>query len=286
MNKIKSLFIGMFPMLSMGIGGYSIYQIITTGMNFIWLGAAMTTLPIMLFISRIMMFKNIARTTNHFPMITTLAVIGLVASIYGFVISGFSEQLGMALAGIGFVFFILYNFWYSSLGRRHNNVLRIGSKLPKFGVMATYGDVISSDSFLGSPTVFLFYRGNWCPLCMAQIKEISAQYQELIATGAKVALISPQPEENTQALAAKFDVPFMFLTDIGNEAAKTLGLEMKNGLPAGMEMFGYDKDTVYPTIIITDDDGTIIYSDATNNYRIRPEPEEFIAVLNSNVKPA
>ena len=284
MNKIKSLFIGMFPMLAMGISGYSIYQIMTFGMNFIWLGAAMTTLPIMLFISRVMMFKNMARTSNHFPMLTTLAVFGIGAAIYGFVDSNFSNQLGMVLASVGFVFFILYNFWYSSLGRSHNSKLQIGRQLPEFSVTATDGDIISSDSLIGTPTVFLFFRGNWCPLCMAQIKEIASQYKELEKTGAKVALISPQPEKNTQVLADKFDVPFMFLTDVGNRAAKILGLEMKNGLPAGMEMLGYEKDTVYPTIIITNSEGKIIYSDETNNYRIRPEPEAFIEVLNNNAQ--
>ena len=33
-------------------------------------------------------------------------------------------------------------------------------------------------------------------------------------------------------------------------------------------------------VIITDEQGMIIYSDLTNNYRIRPEPEDFIEVLN------
>ncbi len=111
---------------------------------------------------------------------------------------------------------------------------------------------------------------------MAQIKEIATRYRELSALGAKIILIAPQPEQKTRSLADKFDVPFIFMTDIDNRAAQALGIEMKNGLPAGMEMLGYDKDTVYPTVIITDTDGRIIYSDFTNNYRIRPEPDEFI----------
>jgi peroxiredoxin len=119
---------------------------------------------------------------------------------------------------------------------------------------------------------------------MAQIKEIAAKYHELSALGAKVILIAPQPEKNTQALAVKCNVPFIFLTAIDNRAAQALGIEMKNGLPAGMEMLGYDKDTVYPTVIITDTDGRIIYSDFTNNYRIRPEPDEFIKVLENNAQ--
>ncbi|NOQ81379.1 MAG: redoxin domain-containing protein [Methylophaga sp.] len=282
MNKIKSLFIGMFPMLAMGITGYSFYQIMSSGLSFVWLGAAMTTLPIMLFISRVMMFKNMARTSNHFPLMTTLAVFGLGAATYEFIITGYINQLGIILTGIGFITFMLYNFWYSSLGRNTNVKLQVGRKLPIFTANNTNGNSISSYSLLGQPVIFIFFRGNWCPLCMAQIKEIAAKYRELASLNVKIILISPQPEKNTQVLADKFEVPFMFLTDIDNKAAQTLGIEMKNGLPAGMEMFGYEKDTVYPTVLITDQNGKIIYSDATNNYRIRPEPEEFIKVLKTN----
>lgn len=294
MNKIKSLFIGMFPMIAMGISGYGIYQLSTAGFNLIWLGAVLTTLPIMLFISRVMMFKNLPRTTPHFPVLTTLAISGLALSFYGFMQSvdspfestgsTVSYEIAITSASIGFVCFLLYNFWYSSLGRGVSAVLQVGNQLPVFKVTDIDGNRVDSNTFKGTPSILMFFRGNWCPLCMAQIKEIAAKYHELSALGAKVILIAPQPEKNTQALAVKCNVPFIFLTDIDNRAAQALGIEMKNGLPAGMEMLGYDKDTVYPTVIITDTDGRIIYSDFTNNYRIRPEPDEFIKVLDNNVQ--
>ncbi len=273
-------------MLAMGISGYSIYQLVTYGMNLIWLGAVLVTLPIMLFIGRVMMFKNMARTTPHFPILTLVAYLGLAVGIYDFVKTGQSNQSGMALVAVGFICFLLYNFWYSSLGREVSAKLQVGQYLPRFNVIDNDGNNIDSNTFKGTPSVFIFFRGNWCPLCMAQIKEIASRYRELSAFGANVALISPQPEKNTQALAAKFNVPFMFLTDVDNRAAQALGIEMKNGLPAGMEMFGYDKDTVYPTVIITDAEGQILYSDFTNNYRIRPEPEAFIEVLSDHVQMA
>ncbi len=297
MNKIKSLFIGMYPMFAMGISGYGIFQLISSGFNLIWLGAILVNLPIMLFIARIMMFKDMARTSAHFPLITLLGIVGVTLAVfYGLMkraygpfeisVSSSSDALALAAAITGFILYLLYNYWYSSLGRGANGALQIGRQLPSFEVRDTTGKPVNSTSYRGFPTVFIFFRGNWCPLCMAQIKEIVSKYRELAASGAKVALISPQPEKNTQSLAAKFHVPFDFLTDVGNRAANALGIEMKNGLPAGMEMLGYDKDTVYPTVIITDKDGKIIYSDQTNNYRIRPEPDEFIKILKECANPA
>lgn len=284
MNKIKSLFIGIFPMVVMAIAVYAAYQLIVAGLNFVWLGALLVTLPIVLFFSRAMIFKDMARTTAHFPLITSLAIIGMAIAVYGFAQSDYADRVAIVLAGIGFILFIAYNFWYSSLDREQKTALQVGQQLPEFDVIDTDGQTINSSVFKGSPAIIMFFRGNWCPLCMAQIKEIAGKYKEISKSGATVALIAPQPEKNTQALANKFDVPFMFLTDVGNRAAQALGIVMKNGLPAGMELLGYDSDTVLPTVIITDADAKIIYSDLTTNYRIRPEPDDFIKVLNDNAQ--
>ena len=68
--------------------------------------------------------------------------------------------------------------------------------------------------------------------------------------------------------------------DKENEAAKALGIFAKQGTPTAMVALGYELDTVMPTIIITDKCGDIIYSDLTDNYRVRPEPQEFLKVLD------
>ena len=290
MNKVKSLFIGMYPMLAMGISGYGIYQLATSGFNLIWLGAVLISMPIMMFISRVMMLKDMARTSAHFPLITLSAVVGLALVAYVAITAmqdgrslSESELLGAALSCVSFIGYMLYNFWYSVLGRSEHSKLALSKTLPLFNLTKTDGKSISSADFKGKPTILMFFRGNWCPLCMAQIKEVADSYKKLAALGVEVVLVSPQPEKNTKALAEKFDVPFRFLTDVGNKAANILGIAMNNGLPAGMEMLGYDKDTVYPTVIITDATGKIIYNDFTNNYRIRPEPQEFIKVLETSL---
>lgn len=66
----------------------------------------------------------------------------------------------------------------------------------------------------------------------------------------------------------------------GSELAKKWQLLSKNGLPSGLQVLGYDSDTVMPTVILTDACGKIIYSDQTSNYRVRPEPADFLAYFN------
>ncbi len=160
-------------------------------------------------------------------------------------------------------------------------MLTIGHILPEFELENTTKNILSSRSFLGKPAVLLFYRGNWCPLCMAQIKEISKQYKEIEKLGAQVFMISPQPHKYSASLSKKYNLNFQFLTDVNNKAASKLQILSKHGIPAGFQVLGYDSDTVLPTVIITDKKGKIIFADLTDNYRVRPEPDTFLAVLKT-----
>ena len=99
------------------------------------------------------------------------------------------------------------------------------------------------------------------------------------ALGVRIALISPQPHNNTIELAKKFEVNFDFLTDEDNAAARILRIESENGIPMGMQMLGYNSETVLPTVIITDQTGKVIWTHETDNYRVRPEPDVFLEVL-------
>jgi peroxiredoxin len=128
----------------------------------------------------------------------------------------------------------------------------------------------------------LFYRGNWCPFCTAQIEELAGAYRQLEESGVKIILISPQPAGKNQALASRFDIPLVFLRDPDNAAARQLGILHKWGTPLGLQLLGYGSDTVMPTVILTDASGHIVYSDQTDNYRVRPEPEVFAEILEKS----
>jgi len=119
---------------------------------------------------------------------------------------------------------------------------------------------------------------------MAQIKEIAAQYEELDKLGVNTILISPQPHQQTKSLAKRYKLNFHFLVDYKNEVAKQLGIFAENGIPAGFQAFGYDSDTVMPTVVITDKKGEIIFVDLTDNYRVRPEPGVFLKIIRESIR--
>ncbi len=214
-----------------------------------------------------------ARTSRRLWWITATDA---VASVVALITWPLVFPIVVIAAGLHF----LYTYWYSRLDRSGPIALQVDRPLPDFVVTSVNGQQTTSSQLRQQPRIILFYRGNWCPLCMAQISEIAADYQALERRGYRVTLISPQPSENTEELAERFDVSFDFYTDIEGKAADTLGIKHVGGAPAGIAQ-GYDGDTVLPTVVITDNTGTVRWLDLTDNYRIRPEPSTFLEVIDS-----
>lgn len=263
-------------MAIMGIAGYAGWMLYQGESLMAWGGVLLTVAPILTVIMRAMMLKDMARTSAHFPLINLLGLAGTALAGFG----GPSTGAATLLAVVGWVAFLLYSYWFSTYGDRQPSMkLVVGSKLPHFTVRDVNDNIVSSAQLTNKPAILIFYRGNWCPFCTAQIKELMARYKQLDALGVRVALIAPQPHENTLGVSKTYDAKFDFLTDEDNAAARTLGIEHRNGLPMGMQALGYDSDTVMPTVIITGEDGKIVWTHETDNYRVRPEPDTFLEVL-------
>lgn len=282
MNLLKSFFISNYMMAIMGIAAYAGWMLYQGENEMAWSGVLLTVAPILMVISYVMMFKNVARTSAHFPLINLLGAIGVVLSMCVWYAHE-TSILAPAIASVSWFGFLLYAYWFSTYGDRQPSMkLVVGTKLPHFTVRNVEGNLVNSAQLTDKPAILIFYRGNWCPFCSAQIKELISCYKQLDALGVRVVFIAPQPHENTIGISKTYDAKFDFLTDEDNAAARALGIEHKDGLPMGMQVLGYESDTVMPTVIITGKDGKIVWTHETDNYRVRPEPDTFLEVLRQH----
>lgn len=276
--RYKSIFVMPAAGLTVVLLVFSLYQaFLSDHEQTAWLGAAIASLPFPALIGWLTV-KPVARTTDTLPVFLATAAAGVLVSIWEQFIEGTSGWWPTSAALLAALIFAIYVFWFSRFGRIPSIDLAVGGSLPDFELADSDGNLFSSSELAGSPAVLMFYRGNWCPLCMAQIREIADRYHDLDALGIKVVLVSPQPDEQSRKLAATFDVPFRFLVDKNNELARSLGIAVANGVPIGTPG-GYGPDTVLPTLVVTNANGTIVFSDQTDNYRVRPEPDMFLAIL-------
>lgn len=275
MNLLKSIYVSTFLTATMVLTGYAGWQLWQGG-SFAspWAGALLAAGASSAFFMRLFLLP-VARTGDRLWGVLGCAIAGTAVAA----VLGGGAPMWLA-ATVGIAGTLLYDRWFSQFGERSTAVLAPGKTLPSFTLHDADGNSHSSQSLTDRPTIWMFYRGNWCPFCMAQVKEVAAQYRELEQRGAQVILISPQSEAHTRSLAKKFDVPMRFLIDVDNQAALALDVFAENGLPAGMQALGYDSDVPLPTVFITAPGGRILYADLTENYRIRPEPAEFLRVLD------
>ena len=280
-NKLKRWFIT--PWITLAFVGliHSLAMLATQGLELAWLGAALGAGAVC---GTFLWFvvAGMARTSPDLPTMTWGAAAGMILALAGVI--GGGDPLALFYAGVVYFFGSLaYVYWYSRFGRGTSRRLKVGDKLPDFELEDLDGSRIHSGELTRQPTVWLFFRGNWCPLCMAQIKEIAAQYRELEQRGVQVALVSPQSQAQTRSLAAKFDVSLKHLRDPDLNAAKALDIVHEDALPLGMEAMGYERDAVLPTVIVTEADGRVLFADQTDNYRVRPEPETFLRILDGRL---
>lgn len=275
-NWLKSVFVIFYMLATLALASLGVWKIASGGDPMAWSGLLLTVVPYLILMG-VMMGGKSPRTSANLPWLGIAAVAGTVLAAWAVMARG-AEPQALWLTVAGMLGLMLYVHWYSRLPQRKMR-LEPGSQLPAFTLKALDGSEVSSDTLAQGPSVLIFYRGNWCPLCMAQINELAGTYWKLAALGVRVALISPQPHDQTLALSRRFDIDFDFLTDENNQAARTLGIAVPHGLPMGLQIMGYHSETVMPTVIITDQEGRVLWADETDNYRVRPEPDLFLEVL-------
>jgi len=282
MPKLKRFFITPFIFVLFATSVHILLQLVDHWNNPVglaWLGAAISVWPWFGFFVYLISAGR-ARIPYALDLHHALALTGTLIAVYASYRGAGNAPTAIVEAVVGLVGGLLYALWYSRFPRRNRGRLQPGKPLPEFTLADLAGSDVSSREFRGQTTLILFYRGNWCPLCVAQVKELAEGYRDLAQRGVAVVLVSPQPQKHTQALAARFDAPMQFMLDPGNRAARALGIDAPGGIPLGMGLQGYAVDTVLPTLLIIDGTGTILFADLTDNYRIRPDPENFLAILD------
>jgi len=94
---------------------------------------------------------------------------------------------------------------------------------------------------------------------------------EFEAAGARVIAVSPDPIERSRDVVSRLDLSYPILADEDLALTRALGLLHESGGPSG-------QDIPRPATFIVVD-GRIVWRDLTDNWRIRPDPDELLAVL-------
>ena len=259
--------------------GLSLWLYINT-LSSAWLFVFLTQIPCLIYQNLQISFRFQDKQHRHI-LFLVLAAAGIINTEL-MILHNTNEPISAIWLLSSVLFIIAYYvliFYIPKLPIDHESqTLREGNLMPDFILSSSDGIEVSSTDLHGSPNILLFFRGNWCPFCMSQVSAVAKSYKEIQRRGIRVVLISPQHNRKSKALARRFKVDFLFLEDKDLTYAKTLNIIHKDGVPAGI--YGYDSDTVLPMLILTDTHFRVRHLIQTDNFRVRPEPEDFLKVID------
>jgi peroxiredoxin len=103
--------------------------------------------------------------------------------------------------------------------------LKAGQRAPAFTLTSTDGRSISSDQVLNtSPVVIVFFRGRWCPYCVAQLEALRELQPKFAQAGISLWAVSPQTLRQIDFMREQHGLNFSLVRDERNRAAQAFGV--------------------------------------------------------------
>ncbi|TWT64030.1 peroxiredoxin-like family protein [Rubinisphaera italica] len=170
--------------------------------------------------------------------------------------------------------------------------LKAGEKIPDVVIHDNSGEGVSLHSLIekDAPTVIVFFRGSWCPICTRHFQDLIKIHPKIVEHGAKVIAISPDTAENSKANAESLNIPFPLYSDSDVKAASAFGLAFQVGETTLIKYnkFGIDLEKAsgrnhhalpVPAVYIVDQAGKIQFAHSNPDYSKRLEGAKILAEL-------
>lgn len=176
-------------------------------------------------------------------------------------------------------------------------ILPVGASIPRFQLPDHDGNPVSSVEFLRrGPLVICFFRGRWCPFCVAQLEAMNSVLPHIQSAGASLVAISPQTVKQAFFMHDQHQLRFPLLSDFQNQVARAFGLVY--AVPEEQKAV-YGRTFVnlpflngesswelpIPATYIVGPGGEVLYAGADPDYTHRPEPREIVVRLQRDSHP-
>ena len=164
--------------------------------------------------------------------------------------------------------------------------MKVGDKAPDFILPNPMGKAVSLSQCLKSgPVILKFYRGEWCPICNFDLREIQKYVSQFESFGTRVLAISPQRPDDAITITQKNELGFEVLSDVRQEVMRAYNLQFDPGEDyhqrRDLTVLNGDgsKSLPVPATFIIKIDFTIVAAHVKANYTERMSPEEMLRAL-------
>ncbi|MDE3061652.1 MAG: AhpC/TSA family protein [Acidobacteriota bacterium] len=171
-----------------------------------------------------------------------------------------------------------------------DRILPVGAVAPEFSLKDAGGKLVRSADMLAlGPLVINFFRGRWCPYCITELEAWRDLYGQIRERGALLVAVSPQIQRQSDFMVGQHGLPFPVLHDPGNALAEQFGLvytvpdslrEYYRSILVNIPFVNGDESwqLPLPATYVIGRDHRVLFAEAHADFRVRPEPEEALAV--------
>lgn len=186
--------------------------------------------------------------------------------------------VGYFIAGIGLVLGGFFSFltFVSGLPEQRAAVA-VGNKAPDFRSFDSDGREFRLSMLAGSRVLLKFFRGTWCPYCVADLRLWNAQREKLRALGLKLVAVSHDTVGELSQFKAKHGWDMTLVADDDLEIIRRYNLQNHNFTPKG----GPFRDMAIPSTILIDVDGKVLWMSQATDFRVRSHPVKVLADIQA-----
>ena len=118
----------------------------------------------------------------------------------------------------------------------------IGKKAPDFKLEAGDGQMVTMADFAGKNVVLYFYPKDMTPGCTTEACDFRESHQSFAELDTVIVGVSPDPKEKHERFIAKYDLPFLLLSDPEHTLSEAYGVwVLKKNF--GKEYMGVERST-------------------------------------------
>jgi peroxiredoxin Q/BCP len=130
--------------------------------------------------------------------------------------------------------------------------IEVGQRVPDFELPDSTGNLVSLRDFRDRNVVLYFYPKDMTPGCTTEACDFRDKHEEFSHLNTVIIGISPDPIESHQKFIAKYNLPFVLLSDPDHKVAEMFGVwKLKKNY--GKEYMGIERST-----FVIDKQGTLV----------------------------
>lgn len=149
----------------------------------------------------------------------------------------------------------------------------VGAIAPDFSAVDADGRAFRLSDLRGSPVLLKFFRGYWCPYCVAELKQLDESAKAFAALGIKLVALSSDRVDELRTLQRKHHWDITLLADSELVVHRQYRVDFRKFTPRR----GPFRDLAIPTTILIGQDGRVLWLEQTGDFRVRPQASIVLA---------